>query len=135
MAYPEIALSCVASVYVRQIHFLKSGDVETGHEHCFDHQTLLAKGSVQIEIDGAKTVYTAPHIIFIKKDVVHELTAMEDDTVCYCIHALRDGDDVGDIIDPESIPLGCGSEEAFKVAKGLIKSTNTVPTPHLQTHE
>lgn len=89
MAYPEISLSCVASVYVRQIHFVSAGDVETGHEHCFDHQTLVAKGSVQIEVDGAKTVYNAPHIIFIKKNTVHELTAMEDDTVCYCIHALQ----------------------------------------------
>jgi len=131
MAYPEIALSCVSSVYVRQIHFLKSGDVETGHEHCFDHQTLIAKGSVQIEVDGVKTVFKAPHIAFIKKGLVHELTAMEDDTVCYCIHALRDGDNVGDIIDPTSIPLGCGSVDAFQVAKPLIRTDNILPTPHL----
>ena len=120
MSYPEITVSCVSSVYVRQMHFKNAGDVETGHKHDFDHQTLVAKGSVQIEVDGEKTVFKAPHIIFIKKDAIHELTAMEDDTTCFCIHALRDGSDVCDIIDPNSIPFGAGEHEIFGIAKPLI---------------
>lgn len=118
--HPEISLSCVSSVYVRQMHFKKAGDVEQGHSHQFDHQTLLSKGSVKITLEGVENTYTAPHIIFIRKDHRHELVALEDDTLVYCIHALRDGDDLCDIIPPDAIPMGAGSEEAFKVAKGLI---------------
>ena len=118
--HPEIAVSCVSSVYVRQMHFKKAGDIEQGHSHQFDHQTLLARGSVCIELEGVKNIYHAPHIIFIRKDHQHELTALEDDTLCYCIHALRDGDDVCDIIPPDAIPMGAGSAEAFAVAKGLL---------------
>jgi hypothetical protein len=131
MAYPQISVSCVASVYVRQMHFQNAGDVETGHAHQFDHQTLVSKGSVQVEVDGKKTVFTAPHIVFIKKDAVHELTAMEDNTVVYCIHALRDGSDVCDIIDPASVPLGGREVEAFAVANSLVHSDNQLHTPHL----
>ena len=34
------------------------------------------------------------------------MIALEDATVIYCIHPLRDGDQVGDIIDPASVPNG-----------------------------
>lgn len=118
--HPEIAVSCVSSVYVRQMHFAKAGDVEQGHSHQFDHQTLLAKGSLKIVLEGVENTYHAPHIIFIRKDHRHELTALEDGTVCFCIHALRDGEDVCDIIPPDAIPIGAGSGEAFKKAKGLL---------------
>ena len=117
---PEILLSCVSSVYVRQMTFKAAGDIEQGHAHKFDHQTLVAKGSVKVTTDGKETVFNSPHIVFIRKEQVHELVAMEDDTVCYCIHALRDGDDVCDIIPPDSLPLGAGSQAAFQVADGLL---------------
>ena len=118
--HPEIALSCVSSVYVRQMHFKKAGDIEQGHSHQFDHQTLLSKGSIKITLEGVENTYTAPHIIFIRKDHRHQLEALEDNTLVYCIHALRDGDDLCDIIPPDSVPMGAGSAEAFKVAKGLL---------------
>ena len=120
MSQPEIALSCVSSVYIRQMTFKKSGDVEIGHKHIFDHQTLVANGSVVVEVDGNKQTFKAPHIVFIKKDAIHELTALEDETVVYCIHALRDGEDVCDIIDPDSIPFGARETEIFPKVKNLI---------------
>lgn len=120
MQSPKVALSCVSSVYVRQMTFEKAGDREEGHAHIFDHQTLVASGSVEVEVDGNKKVFKAPHIVFIKKDAVHELTALEDNTVVYCIHALRDGEDVCDIIDPDSIPFGAREDQVFPVAKNLI---------------
>lgn len=118
---PYIAVSCVASVYVRQMHFKQAGDVEQGHAHQFDHQTLLAKGSLKVVLEGVENTYHAPQIIFIREGHVHELTALEDDTLAYCIHALRDGSDVCDIVDPASIPMGAGSAEAFTVAQSLLK--------------
>lgn len=118
--HPEISVSCVSSVYVRQMHFKKAGDLEQGHSHQFDHQTLLSHGSIKITLEGVENVYRAPHIIFIRKDHRHELVALEDDTLCYCIHALRDGGDVCDIISPDAIPMGAGSTQAFTVAKSLL---------------
>jgi hypothetical protein len=45
-------------------------------------------------------------MIYINKDSIHELEALEDNTVAYCIHALRDTDKSGDILDPSMIPKG-----------------------------
>lgn len=106
MSYPVTGVTCVSNVFCKMMHFKKAGDVETGHKHQFDHVTLIAKGSLQIEIEGVKTEFKAPHVAFIRKEVIHELTALEDDTIAYCIHGLRDGEGVDDIIAPENIPLG-----------------------------
>lgn len=88
------------------MHFEKAGDIEFGHTHPFDHLTLLATGSLKIKVDDKETIFKAPHMIYIHKDVKHELTALEDNTVAYCIHALRDGNGVDDILDPAMIPAG-----------------------------
>ena len=84
--------------------FAKAGDVEQGHCHAFDHTTLLGSGSVMVKTNGKSTKFTAPQMIFIAAELEHEITALEDNTVAYCIHALRDGNGVDDIIDPASIP-------------------------------
>ena len=122
MAEPISTISCVANVYIRQMVFEKAGDVNAGHDHVFDHQTLLARGAVKAVVGGKTSYFVAPQIIFIKAGVVHEFTAMEDNTLCYCIHALRDGDDVCDIIDPAGVPQGIDPGAVFEIAKPLIAS-------------
>jgi quercetin dioxygenase-like cupin family protein len=87
------------------MHFEKAGDTEIGHTHQFDHLTLLAKGKLKVTVEGTASEFTAPHMIYIHKDKRHELQALTDDTVAYCIHALRDKD-TGDILDPSMIPAG-----------------------------
>jgi quercetin dioxygenase-like cupin family protein len=100
------SISIVANVWVKQMLFANKGDIHAGHIHTFDHQTLLAKGSVEVLANGVATVFTAPTIIFIRAGVQHGMVAMEDATVVYCIHPLRDGEKVTDIIDPASVPDG-----------------------------
>lgn len=90
--------------------FALAGDKEKGHTHQFDHLTLLAAGTLQITVEGAATVFKAPHMIYIHKDKNHELLAMEDNTVAYCIHALRKEDGSGDILDPSMIPNGAQTD-------------------------
>lgn len=107
MSPPISAISCVSNVFIRQMTFLKAGDIEQGHAHAFDHVTLLSAGSLRLHALGTITDFKAPHHIFIKAGVVHELEALEDNTVAQCIHALRDGDRVEDIIDPTSLPIYC----------------------------
>ena len=105
MNSPEVLLGCVANLWSRMMHFKKAGDTEQGHTHQFDHLTLLASGSLRVTVDGLVTEFQAPHMIFIKKDKNHELVALVDNTVAYCIHALRDKD-TQDILDPAMIPAG-----------------------------
>ena len=102
---PEIKIGCVANLYSRMMHFKTAGDIEVGHTHQFDHLTLLAKGKLKVTVEGNVTEFTAPHMIYIHKDTVHELEALTDETVAYCIHALRDKE-TNEILDPSMIPAG-----------------------------
>lgn len=103
---PDSKISLVANTWVKQMHFKKAGDVNPGHKHVFDHQTLLAKGKVKVIVEEKVTEFTAPTIIFIRAGFEHTLVAIEDDTICYCIHAIHDGERVEDIIDPSDVPVG-----------------------------
>jgi quercetin dioxygenase-like cupin family protein len=119
MAHPEVNLGCVANLFSRQMHFKNVGDMEMGHTHPFDHLTLLAAGSLKVTVEGKETVFKAPHMIYIHKDKIHELVALEANTVAYCIHALRNGNEVDDILDPAMIPAGVDPILAG-IAKPLI---------------
>jgi quercetin dioxygenase-like cupin family protein len=102
--YPDVQLGCVSNMYVRMMEFKKTGCSEPGHAHPFDHLTLLAKGAVQMEVDGVTSTFVAPKMIFIVKDKVHSITALEDNTLAFCIHPIRNGERVEDIVDPSMLP-------------------------------
>jgi quercetin dioxygenase-like cupin family protein len=118
---PEIQMTCVSNLFMRSMHFKHAGDIEQGHAHLFDHVSLLTAGAAKVTVEGVSKVFTAPHAIFIRKDWMHEIEALEDHTIMICIHALRDGERVEDIIDPDShiIPPG---------AEGIMEA---VQNPHL----
>jgi quercetin dioxygenase-like cupin family protein len=119
MSYPETKMTCVSNLWVRMMHFVKAGDRNEGHLHNFDHITLLSKGSVEVDVEGNKTVFKAPHIIYIAKGKRHFLTALEDDTVASCLHALRSGEREQDILEPSMIPAGVSDACAAGLAKPL----------------
>ena len=103
---PEVKILAVSNVYSRLMHFRKAGDTEQGHYHEYDHGTLLSSGKLLVEkqtVDGEFTSkeFTAPTFIMIEKNAAHLLTALEDNTVATCIHALRTIDE--EIVDPEFI--------------------------------
>lgn len=106
MTTPNGKISVVANTWIKQMHFVKAGDINDGHTHLFDHQTLLGKGSVKVTVNEKVSEFKAPTIIFIRAGLKHEIESLEDDTICYCIHAIRDGERVEDIIDPKDIPEG-----------------------------
>ena len=116
MANPNVNIGCVSNLFVRQMHFAQAGDSETGHAHAFDHMTLLAKGVLKVSIKGEDTEFTAPQIIFIKAELQHELTALTDNVVAYCVHALRDPTS-GDILDPLMVPK---SRELYAMLNALV---------------
>jgi quercetin dioxygenase-like cupin family protein len=114
----QVALGLVKNLWTRQMHFLKAGDIESGHAHQFDHCTLLAYGSLTVTVNGKSKDFKAPQMIYIKAGEYHELKALEDDTVAFCIHALRDKE-TGDIISPDMLPAGIQPQEVLSVVAPL----------------
>lgn len=105
MALPENKFTCVSNIWLRQMVFKNKGDANEGHEHNYDHVTLLTTGSVRVHVDNKTSDFTAPQIIYIKQGKSHFIEALEDNTVAFCVHALRDKD-TQDILDPSQVPLG-----------------------------
>jgi quercetin dioxygenase-like cupin family protein len=101
------------------LHFKNKGDIHPGHTHVFDHTTLLSSGSMRVTVAGVTSEFKAPQMIYIRANVEHELEALEDNTVASCIHALRDGERVEDILDPSGVPTGIG---VFDIAKPLVNT-------------
>lgn len=130
---PEVMIACVANLFSRMMHFKLAGDMEQGHTHPFDHLTLLAKGRLLVTVDGQTSVFAAPNMIYIKADKTHSLEALTDDTVAYCIHALRDGVGVGDILDPAMVPAGVNPLNFTKPLVYADYPANTVAT-HIYDH-
>jgi len=119
MSYPDTKITCVSNLWVRMMHFVKAGDRNEGHVHNYDHITLLSKGSMEVDVDGNVSRFTAPQLIYIAAGKRHFLTAMEDDTVASCLHALRTGEREEDILDPSMIPAGVTNAVTSGLAKSL----------------
>jgi hypothetical protein len=104
------------NVWVRQNILEKVGDTNGGgHKHKFDHVTLLTQGRVKVEIDGHPSKeFAAPTFIVIRKQHSHTFTALEDDTIYFCIFALRDldGEPIDELFDPEKHDPLCHSAVA-----------------------
>jgi len=83
------------NLWFRPMDFPAVGSVVPGHSHNYDHVTFLSRGSVSVRFtmpDGQRgeRVYNAPAVILIRKEVIHEFTALAPDTRADCIYALRD---------------------------------------------
>lgn len=89
MAYPRIKIAHVHNIFTRMMVFENVGDVEIEHTHQFDHATLVAHGSVLVKVRGKETLFKAPQLIWIAKDLTHELVAQEAGTVCVCLHSTE----------------------------------------------
>jgi hypothetical protein len=104
------------NIWVRQHYLDKAGDQVGGHAHYHDHVSLLTKGSVTVQVDGyeAKTFH-APTFIVIRKEHRHTITALENETVWYCVFALRNLDgEVTDVYDESHDPLSASpAPQAF----------------------
>lgn len=102
-----IDLGYFGNIWVKQNLLLKNGDNGGGHAHRFDHVTLLCQGKVKVEIEGhPPKEFTAPTFIIIRKEHQHRITALADNTIYYCVFALRDinGEVVDDIYGEQHDP-------------------------------
>lgn len=98
-------VNVVDNVFVKMHRFLNAGDTHQGHSHPFDHITLLATGKVLMKHDNGEQEFTAPHLIVTPKNITHQFTALEPNTVFCCIHAIREGSGVDDVASPDITPV------------------------------
>jgi quercetin dioxygenase-like cupin family protein len=120
MAEPVQKITCVKNLWLRQMVFDKAGDSNLGHAHTYDHVTLLAKGSVRVVVNDEPTIFLAPHMIYIVAGKIHYIEALEDNTVAYCVHALRDAE-THEIIDPDQVPHGVDTRTVLDVLPLVVK--------------
>ncbi len=95
----------LGNIFIRRMRFESKGDYMRGHEHNFDHVTIVLTGSVRViatrpngeELDG---IFSAPErgrfatptegFLLIQKDTHHEIVALEDFTEAWCVFSHRD---------------------------------------------
>lgn len=89
----------------RQFVLEKTCNINEGHKHNYDHNTIVIRGSLRVtykdEIDGkvieseSRDFYQGEHV-HIAKGRYHSIKALEDNTIYQCIFSHRDWD--GNII-------------------------------------
>jgi hypothetical protein len=125
MASDVKELGYFGNIWVRQHNLKKTNDVAQGHTHRFDHVTMLAKGKVRVDVQDTITKekrfkeFQAPTFMVIRKEHIHQITALTDDVQYYCVFALRDIDgNVTDIYSGNNDPYN-GEDDDYWVKKRL----------------
>lgn len=120
---PKVSLIVSGNLYMRQMRFEK-GDVEHQHCHTYDHLTLLATGSLKLTVDGVDCIVKAPTAIKVLANKEHRLEALEDNTLAYCVHALRDAQ-TEEVLPPQAHITDRETKVFSKTEGGLLIK----PTP------
>lgn len=81
-------------VYAKEA-LIPAGVIATQHVHKFDHLSVLASGTVVVDVEGVSTEYTGPACLLIEAGKLHSVRAITP-AVWFCIHA-------SDVVDPERI--------------------------------
>lgn len=83
--------------FIRPMRFQKAGDRVDGHAHNFDHTTLVLSGAVHVKahlLDGTvlEKDFTAFTWFLVKAGVRHEISALEPNTLAWCVYSHRTPD-------------------------------------------
>ena len=74
-----------AGVYAKETR-IPAGYVLVQHAHKHDHLSILASGSVELAVDGVKSIVHAPACLTIAAGKHHGIKSITD-VVWYCVHA------------------------------------------------
>lgn len=91
---PDITHHFGGGVYAKET-IVPAGMVLVQHKHEHDHLSILASGTVEVTVDGARKVLIGPACLKIQAGTHHGIKALTD-VVWYCIHAT-------DCDDPEKV--------------------------------
>lgn len=84
-------------VYAKET-LVKAGQILVQHKHEHEHLSILASGTVEVQVDGKRWEVTGPACLTIEAGKHHGVKALTD-VAWYCIHATdctdeRDVDEV-----------------------------------------
>jgi len=87
-----------AGVYAKETR-IPAGYVLVQHAHKHDHLSILASGSVELAVDGIKSVVHAPACLTIAAGKHHGIKSITD-VVWYCVHATdcTDQDEIDEVL-------------------------------------
>lgn len=74
-----------AGLYAKETH-IPAGMALVQHKHLFDHLSILASGTVDVEVDGQRSRITGPACLTIEAGKHHGVRAVTD-AVWFCLHA------------------------------------------------
>lgn len=101
--------------------FDKAETVYQGHHHHYDHVTLVASGKVRVKFTAVPEAnleeeikeYSGVSMFVTRAFRTHEITALEDNTVVCCVHAVRD--EKGELVNiPSDVSEPVDSVDALK---------------------
>lgn len=81
---------------------IPAGRVLVQHKHAYAHLSVLASGTVEVDVDGVRSTHTGPACLDIKANIHHGVKALTD-VVWFCIHAT-DCADPGAVDEVLSLP-------------------------------
>ena len=87
-----------AGVYAKETR-IPAGSILVQHKHKHDHLSVLASGSVELVVDGIKSIIHAPACLTIEANKHHGVKSLTD-VVWYCIHATEctDTDEIDEVL-------------------------------------
>jgi mannose-6-phosphate isomerase-like protein (cupin superfamily) len=87
-----------SGVYAKETR-IPAGYVLVQHAHKHDHLSILASGSVELVVDGVKSVVEAPACLTIAAGKHHGVKSLTD-VVWYCVHATdcTDEDEIDEML-------------------------------------
>lgn len=90
-----VEIRMASDIFIKQMAIPKAGTIVPQHSHKYDHVSMLAWGSIRVWRDGVdRGVFHAPTGITIPAGCKHTFRSLEDNTVIYCIHNIRDAEEV-----------------------------------------
>lgn len=81
----DIAHHFGGGVYAKETH-VRAGHVLVQHMHEHAHLSVLAAGTVEVMVDGVRSVVAGPACLTIEAGKHHGIRALTD-AVWFCIHA------------------------------------------------
>jgi len=104
-------------VYAKESH-VKTGQILVQHKHEHAHLSVLACGTVEVMVDGVRSVVSGPACLTIEAGKHHGIRALTD-AVWYCIHAT----DCTDAAQVDDVLIADGSDmNAMKAIAGELAS-------------
>ena len=100
-----------SGVYAKETR-IPAGFVLVQHAHKHDHLSILASGSVELVVDGVKSVVHAPSCLTIAAGKHHGIKSLTD-VVWYCVHAT-------DCVDENEV------DETLIVSDNIVEASKIV---------